>query len=264
MTFKPDESRDKDGKWTAGGSAPDVLTKPIPAATLSVQELKDRATAVAKAMGFDPNRIEISEEAPTFELNGKNYNTAGVANISDTVNGTVVLYRPVISSSDVEGLVAHEIEHMKFQTALDAKRRERPEIEQEIKDGARGVIATDGSGLLGSYQEKYPATHQLYQLNQTSSEAFAASDGVSPYSLDWWQAWRDGKASTMQAMHETLAEMARVKYETGKFPEHMGHRVLSYMAKSPNYTGKPTPKKAVGEGEKRWRDLYRAVNEINK
>ena len=62
------------------------------------------------------------------------------------------------------------------------------------------------------------------------------------------------------AVHETLAEMSRIKYETGKFPEHMGERIISCRGED-----KPKPSKAqMEENAKQWRDLYRTVEKVYK
>ena len=79
-------------------------------------------------------------------------------------------------------------------------------------------------------------------------DVFAESDGLSDYSFNWWKAWKEGKATTHLAMHETLAEMARLKLE-GTPIEHMGQRILSYRTKKPT-------KKDVAKAAKVWSDLY--------
>jgi hypothetical protein len=96
-------------------------------------------------------------------------------------------------------------------------------------------------------------------------KAFAAADGVSEYSYEYWLNWKDkGGASQFWAgqlaLHETLAEMARIKYDTGKFPDHMGERIISWR-------GEDVPKPSQAEMDKNaklWRDLYRAVDKVWK
>jgi hypothetical protein len=64
-----------------------------------------------------------------------------------------------------------------------------------------------------------PPTLSMEQSREAVSDgikAFAAADGVSEYSYEYWLNWKDkGGASQFWAgqlaLHETLAEMARIK-----------------------------------------------------
>ena len=61
--------------------------------------------------------------------------------------------------------------------------------------------------------------------------------------------------------------MARIKYETGKFPEHMGERILSWRIPLGGTVddAKPKPSQAqMDTNAKLWRDLYRAVDKVWK
>jgi hypothetical protein len=76
---------------------------------------------------------------------------------------------------------------------------------------------------------------------------FAQGDGASHYSYENWlqAAEKPSTENYRRAMHETLAEMARVKFMDGKFPPHLGD----------------TPKEAA-KNAKVWRSLYRAVDKV--
>lgn len=285
MTFNPNEARDKDGKWSAsGGAQPQPPLEPVTPPTdkfkLTTEQVRERANAIAKDMGFDPNRIDISEEAATFMLNGKQYNTGGIAETNKPEGeGRIVLYRPNLNGYELDGVIVHEIEHMKFQTVLNKYQAENSAIMKEPgpapdpahkyywgrSGGNDAIMAPDGR-LRGDYVTKFPVYSALHEaFYRYGSEEFAKTDGVSNYSLDWWNAWHDGKTGSYQAVHETLAEMARVKRMTGSFPEHMGPRIISYRMKdTKNPEGKPLSKSAIAEGTKRWRELYRTVEKFSK
>lgn len=292
MTFNPSEQRDKTGKWTAGGGSADGLPPlmlPEFSGIGSPEYVRERANKIAAQLKFDPSRIDISEDQPTFDLNGKNYHTGGIAETQKPEGeGRIVIYRRNVRASDLDGVLTHEIEHMKFQTVLNRFLDENSKIGKEPgpapdpehkywwgkKGGIEGVMSPDGS-LRGDYAAKYPAyTGMQEALHKYSiSDDFAPTDGVSPYSYDWWKAWADGTASSTQAIHETLAEIARIKNETGKFPEHMGPRVIEYRAKlnreainAPDFDGyvAPPSKANIAEGTKRWRELYRMVERLSK
>ncbi|HEV7432144.1 MAG TPA: hypothetical protein VGN77_03810, partial [Steroidobacteraceae bacterium] len=69
------------------------------------------------------------------------------------------------------------------------------------------------------------------------------------------------------AMHETLAEMAKIKYMTGKFPGHYGYsRRISERLKGTATTSEGYVPKTKGEakGTTLWRTLYRTVDDIHK
>lgn len=279
MSYNPTEARNPKGEWTSGG-APDgsglpPLTLPEFHGIGAPEYVRDHANAIAKDMGFDPGRIDISEDKPTFELNGKTYNTGGIAEIGKPEGeGRVVLYRQNVKASDLDGVIVHEIEHMKVQKVFNARQAENTAISNDPgpapdpdskywwgkKGGIDAVMSPSGS-LHGDYVNKYPVYSAMHEaLDKYNMDKFAAGDGVSSYSLDWWQAYKAGKASSFQAIHETLAEMARMKRETGKFPSHMGPRVLSYRG-----VDTPHPSKAsIAEGEKLWRNLYRTVEKYSK
>lgn len=237
MAYNPDEARDESGKWTAGGGG----------ASDSLQGTIDK---VSRDLGYE-GTIAVSNETKTFALNGQTMNYAGSAQLD---SGQITIYTNQVSSTTAAGVIAHEIEHVKFQNALDSYRSESSHIPP-------GEIRADGSlrpGLAGAVFPNYTAMHEA--LFKHGMDAFAASDGVSDYSYEYWKGWKEGKIGTELALHETLAEMARIKYTTGSFPEHYGERILAYRGVD---TPKPSAAK-MQEGARRWRELYRTVESVHK
>lgn len=266
----------------------DPVIPPEPKDVLTTEQVRARADAIAKQMGFDPKRIEISDEKPTFELNGKQYNTGGIAETQKPEGeGKIVLYRMNLNAYALDGTIVHEIEHMKFQTALNRYSAENKAVSLDPgpapdpdhkyywrRNGGQDAVMAPSGSLRDDYVTKYPiytAMHEAFY--KYGAEAFAKTDGVSEYSYDWWKAWVDGKTGSYQAVHETLAEMARIKRATGKFPDHMGPRVIEYRAKmnrdlinKPDFDGyvPPPSKGEVMQGTKRWRELFRVVEQVSK
>lgn len=285
MTFNPDEQRDQGGKWTASGGQPQPPIEPVTPPTdkfvLTTEQVRERADAIAKDMGFDPSRIDISEEPATFMLNGKQYSTGGIAETNKPEGeGRIVLYRPNLNAYELGGVIVHEIEHMKFQTALNKYQAERTLAISDTgpppdpngnywwqKKGGIDAVFTPDDSLRDAYKDKYPAYQAMHDamFKWGITDDFGMTDGVSNYSHDWWNAYLDRNATSSQAMHETLAEIARVKVMTGSFPEHMGQRIISYRAKVDPIAGDKPPSKAdIAKGTKRWRDLYRTVEKLSR
>ena len=236
-----------------------------------VQMVRGMASSVAKDLGYDQNKIALGAEGEldqNFVLNGKQYKAAGLAYTRSTdpaLKGTIKLFPSQMwDEKAVQGVTAHEIEHIKFQDAYDRYQKERdavmldpgpspkPDAEHhwEKVGGLDAVMKPDGT-LRPPYDEKYPAYQAMMQTyGMNGSAEYAAGDGVSDYSDEYWKQWEANEKTAKyfhSAMHETLAEMARSKYTTGKFPEHKG--------------ATPTAKT---DNAKMWRDLYRAVDKVHK
>jgi phage-related protein (TIGR01555 family) len=242
--------------------------------------LREQADAVAKDLDFDASRIDFVAGTREFDVNGVKHTAAGDANIALGDEGRIRIYSEHVTTGASKGVVAHEIEHFKFQHALDAYKKEEqamiadpgpaPDPVHPHYWGQRGggyAVVKPSGGLRAPYDTKYPIYTAMSAARfEPDLKKFANGDGVSAYSAEYWKAWKNGKISTDLAFHETLAEMARIKYETGKFPEHFGYSALiSERIKAapgtPEYIEKH-PDKA--EGTKLWRDLYRTVERVYK
>ncbi len=274
--YSPDQARDYHGRWTSnGGSLTDEGGSVAAGKGVSRYEASKAAEKVSRHMAYNQSKINLSEDTRTFMLNGVEYTAAGDANIYDP-DGKINLYINHLSSQSIEGVTAHEIEHMKFQGALNSYTREREAIWKDPgpppdstsenwyqrRGGNDAVVRPDGRPW-PAYEGKYPAYTKMEDaFGQHSISEFAETDGVSDYSKEYWKGYRNGTVSSDIAMHETLAEMARIKYQTGKFPEHDGYRMMSVRgATAENYIPPPS-KAAISAGQTRWRKLYRTVDEV--
>ena len=254
------------------------LEPPAPSpSAMSHDAIAAAVDKVSKALDYDRG-VFISNGAPhKFELNGKQYEAAGVAHTSNLqAPSPITVYARNIRPDFVEGLIAHEIEHVKFESALNRYREDLKKIVAEPRQEGPGddVMRPDGS-LKPPYDEKYPAYTLMHEaFFKPSHDDFEASDGVTEYSYDWWRNWKDKggrEGSGHSAMHETLAEMAKIKYKTGKFPapeDYYGHRLISWRTPPGGNAmtdAKPKPSAAQQEqNAKRWRNLYRAIDKVWK
>jgi hypothetical protein len=234
-----------------------------------VQMVRGMANSVARDLSFDAAKITLGEQGEkdqNFVLNGKQYKAAGIAYTRSTdpaLKGTIKIFPSQIwDEKAAQGVTAHEIEHIKFQNAYDRYQKEREAVMDEPGPppnpdaehhwdrvgGLDAVMRPDGM-LRPPYDEKYPVYQLMEQAyGMVGAYEFAAGDGVSPYSDEYWKQWESNEKTAeyfRSGMHETLAEMARSKYTTGKFPEHKG-----------------ATRKAKDDNAKLWRALYRAVDKI--
>jgi hypothetical protein len=176
-----------------------------------LKNLSDKATRTAKELNFNTSKISITLENKMFSLNGKEYPYAGEANLTE---GKIILYEKNITYG-VEELLAHEIEHIKYQTFLINLDNEIKVMQKELQlmpTGANDPMLPDGT-LRNGWEKKFP----LYQahtklMNKNSIKDFAETDGTTNYSEEWWKAHHNGEATSSQAFHETLAEIAATDY----------------------------------------------------
>lgn len=205
MTFNPNEPRDGTGKWTGSGEAATKVE--------TSRRYKLAADNVAMALGFDANKITMSDEEKTFQLNGKTYPYAGAAFLE---TGQITLYPNHIAPSQVTAVTAHEIGHQKFQKWINDYQIEYKVMTEATKGVDVDTFMKPNGMLRDQWAEKFPLYQKYTEVMMPGiHDAFAVSDGITPYSEEWWKAWRDQKANTSQAMHETLAEMTAREYVSG-------------------------------------------------
>ena len=280
--WKPSEVR------TGSVVAPSPPTDVSPARMGRIAEIVHE---VADKNDFPKGRITISDEYKTFVLNGKTMSYLGAAwTRGDGQNGEkkgdIKIYPRAagwgIANDDMfRGAAVHEIMHQKFQGTLDRYREEAervwkdpgppPDSEGKYywqKKGGSDAVVTPSGELREAYKAKYPTYDLIERVydREWEPEKWALTDGVSDYSHEYWEAFQNGTVTKEIAIHETLAEMARIKQATGKFPEHSGAHLLRVRGKDPatgDWRAKPTAGQ-ITEGTKRWRDLYRAVEKVYK
>jgi len=290
------EPRDEHGRWTSGSGS----TKPSdklwatlhgdpngPFVSLADPEsnaaharaISDIAGSVAKELGFNPSKINITDGEHKFTVNGKDMTAAGLAHRE---TGLITLYTKQLTESFTPGATAHEIMHQKWNAYLEDYRAEAAKVMTD-PDGAnspyRGPDAfMKADGTLG---EKYAARYPIYQEYtklMMNSEKMRAEDGVSDYSREYWNAVNSGEANRVkgtyinsqgnvqeyttsritldQCYHETLAEMARLDYENKKAKEK-GSAIFNPVAPPARLK---SGKASTARRSKDWEALYEAIN----
>jgi hypothetical protein len=194
------------------------------------QEIQDASQVILKKAHIPPNLFKIVDTDYEFMLNGEKHYAAGT---HDSQTGMITLYSKRLPISQVRGVLSHEVMHYKFQHALDEFNEELDEIMHDERNGSDSVIKPDGS-VLEQYASDYPVYSVMNELMSNKQYDLQSTDGVTAYSREWWKEYLDGKAPLRNAIHETLAEIARLD-ETDE---------------------------SLSEVKKPWMDLYRKVNQL--
>ena len=189
-------------------------------------ETATRARVTAAQLDFDPNLVRISDEEKTFSLGGKDRYYAGSYTRGDNA---VVIYSKHATLGFVPSATAHEIGHRKFDALRARIRDERDDIMKEPgpppdpqgkywwqqRGGKDAVMSPDGT-LKAPYDKKYPYYQAWQKIAELNYEKMREEDGVSDYSKEYWKGYMHGDVPIDSAFHETIAEMSRLKFESGK------------------------------------------------
>ena len=197
-------------------------------ATIRKNEVQARARVAAASLDFNPDNVKFTDEDRKFEMNGKEMYYAGSFTRGEP---NVMIYHKHIDIASVAGVTAHEIGHRK----LDALRlRYREEYQGALAEpgpppdpngqywwqkagGSEAVMAVDGT-LRPPYDKKFPV-YDFWERNvELKRDQMRKDDGVSNYSKEYWEAFAKLEVGIDKPIHETIAEMTRIKYETGKLP----------------------------------------------
>lgn len=173
---------------------------------LKAPVIKEVADTMADQMGVDPNRVHAVQEEYKFQVGDHEMTAAGTAN---HMTGQIKLYMPQPTPS-LAPILAHEMMHVKFQAV---KTQRDQQFKEWFKD-ADPEMTTRAGFMTPKAKEKYPIAGAFADAMEGESwPKLVKDDGISDYSREWWQAWHDKKAKLDQAMHETLAEMAKLDWE---------------------------------------------------
>src|SRR4051812_38991795 len=131
-------------------------------------------------MGYT-GKIEAREDKYMFELNGQQL----MAGATYNANNGIRVYMPGVTSYGLNGLLAHEIQHAKWN---DVVRKMDSQTYTRI-----GPLLDDPK----------------------AREELKATDGVTAYSKMYWDAVAKGERPFTNAVNETLAEMANNQMRYG-------------------------------------------------
>ena len=182
-------------------------------ASLAGADIGKAARAVITALDYDPAKFRINRGDRPFNLNGRQYMTAGLAHL-DT--GEIEIFPSQLTRASVAGVVAHETQHQKFEKVITAYMAERERMHEDKRNGRAWILKPDDT-MRDEYAKDYPIYTAFHPVIEKMGikDKLIETDGVSEYSRDWWQAYGKHEASFKQAAHETLAEMARLDWEHG-------------------------------------------------
>jgi hypothetical protein len=172
-------------------------------------------------MNVDPDLVSVSTGTQQSEL--------GVAAaVTNNNTGKVTMFAQYCNPKTFAGVLAHELEHVKYAQYRKAFKAEQAQVDAMSDDEVRAAYA---KGELGLYRE----FAEIYDIPKLREE-----DGVSTYSAQWWAKYdaSSGKWSS-SAVHETLAEMARKKLETGELPGGPRFQALYNVVRSFWHERKP-------------------------
>jgi hypothetical protein len=174
------------------------------------QEMVD---TVGKAMGVDPKRVFFSDEKPTATVGDKQFNVGGTA---FHASGRIQLYGVDVPYMSTAGLLTHEMMHVKFEAIRQKRHKQYNDwIEASKKEDPDDPLMTRAGYLTEKAKKQYPLLADWDETVNKSGQwqKFVEDDGITDYSREWWQAFKDKKADGNQATHETLAEMAKLDLE---------------------------------------------------
>jgi hypothetical protein len=190
------------------------------------KKIEDIGRETAQKLGFDVSKFKIAQEDRQFELNGRMFDYAGSANLE---SGEITLFPNKCTTATTPGVVAHEVMHTRFQSAWKKFKEDEWKVWDDYAAGTKSHTTEGGHVTSGpvrasgelwpEYKKDYPAYAALEQfLTGTYVSQLAKKDGVTDYSKEYWKKFdlEGGKSLTrFSAIHETLAEIARLEFETG-------------------------------------------------
>lgn len=168
--------------------------------------VKQRSKALARELGFPPEKMKIEQGTYHFSVAGIPMEAAGGA---DPKTGEITIYSDNIPNNAFEfkGVIAHEVEHQRYNTVLKEMSRERDELDKLVAGADRVADIINHDGILQPpYDKQFPVIHAISSIDQ---KQLMETDGVSDYSYTYWKAWAEGSGAASSAVHETLAEIAR-------------------------------------------------------
>ena len=184
---------------------------------MSIRRPKNRVENIVRKIGFPVEKVHaIDEQGFAFEVNGEMYRAGAQY---DPRTGEITIW-DTDSKSDqqLEGILAHEIQHSRWDTYKNEYQRQFIEVQKSVRDSDNKedwLIRGDGSLRNPKDNKKYWAydIHESFLTQRQRWERLRKTDGISAYSKSYWkQAEKSGSAWDYdRAIDETLAEIARIK-----------------------------------------------------
>jgi hypothetical protein len=182
-----DVPREPDGKWTSGGSGSSeggTADKPKPADKPARVANRDEVVAATYAavdkLKFDRSRLIISDKSEYIKVGKKSLEKGADFNPK---TGKITVFTRGIEPDEIPGMLAHETQHVKW-AEVDSNELIRSEFFSYLY-GNKGVL-----------------------------KQLAATGGVTDYDQLYWKAAKGDPQKQYDALDESLAEVARLKYES--------------------------------------------------
>ncbi len=147
---------------------------------------------LARAFGYDPDRVRLKAETKTFDYLGQSFTSEGEALPDGSIT---IYYDPLMTDARMGCCLAHEVQHAKYFVVAQAFHRE----------GNDGPL----------HRRFAPFT----------PEKLAAQRGVSLYADEHWDAWMAQTPPRLfsdelaeggsEPINETIAEVAKAFYNWG-------------------------------------------------
>src|ERR1039458_3515927 len=212
--------------WDERGRGRHEQPSGVPADARQRKFDEDEIRAAAKKQGFTPEKIDISYEPKQFKVGERTFDYAGAAYRE---NGRITIWPDQVGGQTLDGLMAHEVMHQRwnaFNQELESERTATMELYKKYPATWEGTHNnTDNPMRWNGYvkdefKDKYPAQWLYENTLDQNFEQMKKDDGVTEYSKAYWEQF--GKTVPWQAaVHETLAEMARIKQDKVSYPEGM-------------------------------------------
>jgi hypothetical protein len=200
--FNRDEPRDKSGKWTRYDGGINDPSNGNGVRPWDHYLKLDKAQEVANHLKFDPDNVFIKDGDSEFEVAGQKYHLAGSAHLAE---GTIDIYPNQVTLESLPGTMAHEIMHHKWHKVYTTYVQEMETFQRYQR--------MDTKPSLKDYPT-YAAIRPF--MNTKIADKLREEDGATKYSESYWKQYE--ASPTMEglksALHETLAELARLDYET--------------------------------------------------
>jgi hypothetical protein len=213
--FDPNEPRDAKGRWveyaSKGFTKPPEKPKKTEYDKL-IEAQKKAILEIAKAANFPEDKLTIVERGSQVFYNIQQTervppSVEGFTKSGGGVEPTITIFvNPDSTPDHIAGVMLHELQHVKFDTVLNAAAKQHNEW----------VAA----GRNDADMDKYPLAALLNSyMSMGGAQRLSDEDGCSMYSNDvWGMFWTNSifefdRDIFIRAVHETLAEIARVKHE---------------------------------------------------
>lgn len=231
-----------------------ILARPKPPRTPraprapKVSPEQERVQAIAKQLGYDPAKMKHAGEGYKFTVGNKQMRAGADFN---PTTGMIKVYDGALRHSDdvLRGMLAHEVQHAKFDAVMKAASEQFATIGKKVRNLTRKnwPIHADGT-LVDKYKDLYKAYDLRNNFIEKNIDLLRKTDGCTSYSRAYWEALEAelslGKGVTdaklTRAIDETLAEIARMR-----------------TPGSPAWAGDHAPARI-------WRDLYESVTDLYK